>query len=57
MTRGKELSATTALSGLRRTVDLPYSAKSLAAAIAALNEHFMLTVNVVVERHTFRKRV
>lgn len=30
---------------------------SLAAAIAAPKEHFMLTVNVVVEHHTFRKRV
>lgn len=36
---------------------LPNTGDSLAAAIAAPKEHFMLTVNVVVEHHTFRKRV
>ncbi|XP_023806938.1 uncharacterized protein K02A2.6-like [Oryzias latipes] len=36
---------------------LPETGTTLATAIAALRAHFTPTVNVVVERHTFRKRV
>ncbi len=57
MVRGKK-SAVIALFGHRGTADFSYSAKySLASAITALREHFTPTVNVVVEHHTFRKRV
>lgn len=42
--------------GQRIFYALPNTGDNLDAAIAALNEHFMPSVNVVVERHTFRKR-